>query len=208
MHRTKNNFHSIGLFLFILLGVSQPSFSMDDQPLHEMREDIQDLRVLLSRLPSATLEEKLLALKNHMLNNEQLKQELKVYIPHLAANSPSDPEPFDLYEATDGKDNSFLVSDKKVLVIKGPSGAGKTTFTQFLHFKLWKAWQPGQPVPLRIALGPLENPLKNLMREGLGRLGFDETDILKLQQEHKLILLLDGYDETGLQKNLWLNNRL
>ena len=69
-----------------------------------------------------------------------LKQEHRnlVYIPPQAKGTREAPDD-ELFDLTE-KVNEFLSSDKKVLLLLGDSGAGKSTFNMELEIELWKTY--------------------------------------------------------------------
>ncbi|KAF9934216.1 hypothetical protein FBU30_002909 [Linnemannia zychae] len=101
----------------------------------------------------------------------------------------------------------FLDSDRKVLLILGDSGVGKSVFSQHLEYNLWEDYKFGARVPLYIHLPMLKQPDTDLVAEQLKNCGLI-SHIEKLQKNHQFTLICDGYDECQLNNNLYLKNRL
>ena len=149
-----------------------------------------------------TIMAKIEAIRQSRLTDEMISQELTTYIPvngchGLTVNNKS----FDL------KDEmlSFLKSaeepanDKKVLLLTGCAGSGKSTVNLYLERSLWVNYHEGAPIPLFIPLpgiSDLQNIRANLMNEHLEKmLGFSHDEIVILKANYRFILILDGYDE-------------
>src|SRR5689334_1279638 len=92
----------------------------------------------------------------------------QLYIPSQGKRTTlADVEPFDLFEAMkkfmvfesgDKKDAKEPGESRKVLLLLGNGGSGKSLFCNDLIIKLWKDYKPGNPIPLLIPLALLENP--------------------------------------------------
>ncbi|BBE08980.1 WD40 repeat-containing protein [Mycoavidus cysteinexigens] len=91
----------------------------------------------------------------------------------------------------------FLSSDKKVLLLLGEAGAGKTTFNRHLTRTLWDKYQqfPDAPIPLFIALAEHKPSREDLIESYLLEQGFSENAIEVLRKENRCIFILDGFDE-------------
>nr|MBA3706396.1 NACHT domain-containing protein [Bacteroidota bacterium] len=104
--------------------------------------------------------------------------------------------------------NKFLASDRKVLLLLGDSGAGKSLYTQGLVNKLWQTCSSQDPIPLWISLPALKNPVDNLVQEYFKQFGFTDTQINSLQKNQSFVFILDAYDEIRILKNLYVTNQL
>ncbi|KAF9992546.1 WD_REPEATS_REGION domain-containing protein, partial [Entomortierella chlamydospora] len=97
----------------------------------------------------------------------------------------------------------FLNSDKKVFLILGDSGAGKSTFNKALEIYLWQQYNKGdRKIPLFIHLPSIKDLERDLVVERLRQANFTESQIWELKQNHEFILICDGYDECQQTRNL------
>ncbi|KAF9356607.1 hypothetical protein BGX26_004997 [Mortierella sp. AD094] len=130
-----------------------------------------------------------------------------VYIPPRAkANlQASDDSLFDLTD----KVYEFLDSHRKVLLLLGDSGVGKSTFNRELEHNLWKAYKKKDGrIPLFISLPEIDRPEKDLIAKQLRKVEFSESQIRVLKDSREFILICDGYDESQQIHNLYNTNRL
>jgi uncharacterized protein YjbI with pentapeptide repeats len=161
----------------------------------EYLED-QDHRVAKS------VEAKLRDLKEQVLSNVYLTEELSLYVPVEARLNIGAPDSFDLLT----KVEDFLVSSKEVLLILGEAGQGKSTFNRFIYKRLWEKWTSHEAVPLLMSLPSLDNPDTQLIQEVLHREHLTSEEILFIQKNYKLIVIADGYDELNYTPNLFVSN--
>jgi hypothetical protein len=156
---------------------------------------------LLNRVQKRTLiEPKLLDIKRTSLQDRPDG----VYIPPMGKTKMSSHESFDLKL----KVNEFLQSDKKVLLILGSSGAGKSTFNRILEADLWSNYRSGDRIPLFIYLPLIDRPDDDLIAKHLRKFGITEDEILQLKMNREFILICDAYDETQLHSNIYRKNQL
>ena len=147
-------------------------------------------------------------------NDETIAQGLALYVP-LEGSA--------LAKADSGKDleeqvtMDFLSSDNKakVLLLQGNSGSGKSLFAQYIKQTLWNNYKPGCYIPLFVSLPQFQTKYPQeihglLLETVLQKRGFssEEVDDFKLSKKAPLLLILDGYDETGLTSNLYKENQL
>ncbi|KAF9912282.1 hypothetical protein EC991_000174 [Linnemannia zychae] len=127
-----------------------------------------------------------------------------VYIPPQAKANllAADKDSFPLMD----KVKEFLSSNRKVFLVLGDSGAGKSTFNRHLGRVLCTAYKPGDQIPLFINLPSLMNPEKKLITEHLKHCGFSKAAGKELKQDRQFILICDGYDEARLSINLHSSN--
>ncbi|KAG0277389.1 hypothetical protein BGZ96_002884 [Linnemannia gamsii] len=127
-----------------------------------------------------------------------------VYIPPLAKThlQASDDVFFPLTPMVD----EFLSGDKKVLLLLGDSGAGKTTFNRELDCALWNRYKPRTGrIPLLISLPAINRPEKDLIANHLRINEFSEPQIRELKGR-EFVIICDGYDESQLSQNLYEMN--
>ncbi|KAG0315680.1 hypothetical protein BGZ99_007323 [Dissophora globulifera] len=130
-----------------------------------------------------------------------------VYIPPQAKPNlqASDDTLFPLMD----KIKEFCSSDKKVLLLLGDSGSGKSTFNRALECDLWSSYKKKDgPIPLFINLSTIERPDQDLITKHLRRAEFTERQIKELKGYRRFVLICDGYDESQQTQNLYTSNRL
>ncbi len=115
-------------------------------------------------------------------------------------------------DVKDSKDQKQLMptidSRRKVLLLLGDTGSGKSLFCQDLITRLWQNYKPGSPIPLFTSLARLQDPIDNAIEETLAAYGFSAEQIAILKKEQQFIFVLDGYDEIHQFKNLYVTNKL
>ncbi|KAI8346108.1 hypothetical protein B0O80DRAFT_247177 [Mortierella sp. GBAus27b] len=130
-----------------------------------------------------------------------------VYVPPQAKENAqaTDDTRFSLME----KVNEFLESERKVFLILGDSGAGKSTFSLELEFELWQAYKnkTGR-IPLHINLPAIEKPEHDMIAKQLRKVEFIEPQIREMKHHRKFIIICDGYDESQQTHNLYASNKL
>ncbi|KAG0215846.1 hypothetical protein BGX31_000752, partial [Mortierella sp. GBA43] len=130
-----------------------------------------------------------------------------VYIPPQAKpNIQSDDDTrFPLMERV----KEFLESDRKVFLLLGDSGAGKSTFSRELECELWQDYdnKTGR-IPLHINLPAIEKPEYDMIAKQLRKTEFTEPQIREMKHHRKFVLICDGYDESQQTHNLYVTNKL
>jgi len=130
-----------------------------------------------------------------------------VYVPPLAKSSlqVSDNPPFPLMD----KVKEFLESDRKVFLLLGESGAGKSTFSHELEFDLWQSYKKKTGrIPLHINLPTIDKPELDMIAKQLSADGFSDIQIREMKHYREFVLICDGYDESQQIHNLYMSNRL
>ncbi|KAF9343105.1 hypothetical protein BGX26_006255, partial [Mortierella sp. AD094] len=128
-----------------------------------------------------------------------------VYISPRAKAIPKATDDFDLTT----KVQEFLASDRKVFLILGDSGAGKSTFNRALEISLWDKYEKTTGrIPLFINLSAVDKPEKDLIDKHLRKVNFTETQIRELKVHREFIIICDGYDESQQTRNLYTSNQL
>jgi len=89
----------------------------------------------------------------------------------------SDDKLFSLVEAA----GEFLEGDGQVMLIMGDSGAGKSTFNQYLENVLWQDYKTGGRIPLFINLPAIKEPEENLVEGQLKKFDFSKSQIKELE---------------------------
>ena len=130
-----------------------------------------------------------------------------VYIPPQAKSNliAADDARFPLMD----KVKEFLDSDKKVFLLLGDSGAGKSTFSHELEFDLWQSYKSKTDrIPLHINLPTIDRPEHDMIAKRLRMDEFSELQIREMKHHRKFVLICDGYDECQQTHNLYMRNRL
>ncbi|RIB11495.1 hypothetical protein C2G38_2145554 [Gigaspora rosea] len=96
--------------------------------------------------------------------------------------------------------NLLTMKRKKVLLILGSGGTGKSTFNRYLARRLRECAKNDmtQSIPLFIALAPLKgliNKEQDFIEAYLREKGKLSTDQIKELRNRKFVFILDGYDE-------------
>ncbi|KAF9156777.1 hypothetical protein BGX20_004190, partial [Mortierella sp. AD010] len=191
----------------------------------DSRQDCGDNGVeaypLITRLPvpeSSPLLGKALKISSleyslHRVMTQTLKEyQQTIYIPPHAKANPEASN--DKYFPLMDKIIEFLESDRKVFLILGDSGSGKSTFSRHLYYVLTKDYvltkncKQDRSIPIFIYLPTLQNPETELVSEHLRTLNFTDDDIRELKRDRKFIIICDSYDETRLLINLYMTNKL
>ncbi|CAG8789319.1 45433_t:CDS:2, partial [Gigaspora margarita] len=103
---------------------------------------------------------------------------------------------------------------KKVLLLLGSGGTGKSTFNHHLARQLWNQYNQQeitQPIPLFIALAPLKaliNQNKDFIEAYLQQAGNLTKDEINKLRERKFVFILDGYDEISERERQCYNSNL
>ena len=84
---------------------------------------------------------------------------------------------------------------KKVLLLLGSFGSGKSTFGRDKIYHLWKKWKLGKLIPVFIPLVASRKGYKTLIKDTLKSMGLDSSEIKKLKSSQQFFFILDGYDE-------------
>ncbi len=102
-----------------------------------------------------------------------------------------------------------LLTIKQVVLLRGDSGAGKTTFNRILEKQLWEHKKEPDAIPLFISLASIDKPEHDLIAKALKKRGLSEFQIQTLRKEKQsFVFILDGYDEIQQTQNLYLSNHI
>jgi WD40 repeat protein/tetratricopeptide (TPR) repeat protein len=143
-------------------------------------------------------------LRQAHLHAHDWQQESLTFVPLRGTWFAQSEHSFDLEEET----AKFLSSDKKVLLILGDSGSGKSLYTQGLASKLWSDHKDDSPIPVWISLPSLKNPVNRAIEETFEKFGFNSEEIKNLRLTKSFIFIFDAFDEIHQLKNLWVSNHL
>ncbi len=180
--------------------VNYHSTPEDAKVLAETLRPLQSMALQPNTAPLASLGIQQLQkryLEGQKKDNE-IKDALAMYVAPECTLIMNPKERFSLEE----KVRAFLTSEeKKVLLLLGEAGSGKSTFNRYLARSLWRAYdnkadKSGQtPIPLFISLSSLKEPNANLIYEYLKKENFSDIQIADLKENYRFIFILDGYDE-------------
>ncbi|KAG0302043.1 hypothetical protein BGZ98_007826, partial [Dissophora globulifera] len=121
----------------------------------------------------------------------------------------------DLFDLTT-KVNEFLDGNKKVLLIWGDSGAGKSAFNKELERVLWNSYcnckdrvlKKQKKIPIFVSLPAVNKLEPDLIGRQLRRANFNDAQIRELKAKRTFVLICDGYDEYQQMRNLYNLNEL
>ncbi len=193
-----------------------PAMQQIDAQLSDQSRDLTQIQAGLDSLIArllGNLQENIQKLGSNYLEGLEKDREIKDALANyvsLEGMPLDDSTRFDLKS----KVQDFLNSDKKVLLLLGEAGSGKSTFTRHLAIGLWEAYlQPGtvegNPIPVFIQLSSLPESNRNLVEAFFETQGFSKEQIKALQSEHRFVLILDGFDEIqDRQRNFHKDNHL
>ncbi len=181
-------------------------------PIWEKRPPTKLLKVALTEL-TIPLEQRLLKslhkniqqLQTTYLTSLQQDNEIRDALAHyvppegvlMTAPNYEAENRFNLNE----KVHDFLEQDtKKVLLLLGEAGLGKSTFNRHLTSSLWEAYiasPDNTPIPLFIALSTpgLGSPSHNRVTAFFESQGFSKEQIETLRTTRRLVFIMDGFDE-------------
>lgn len=133
-------------------------------------------------------------------------EDLTLYVPISGSLTPGNSDIFDLNE----KIQNFNESSKKVLLLLGESGSGKSLFGKFLKRDMAHKYLDGSSkiIPVFVSLPMFSEPKHSLIEQALLRYGFSSAEIDVLKATQSFLCIFDSYDEAYLQDNLYRSNEL
>jgi len=134
--------------------------------------------------------------------NDFLIEKNKLFIPRRGSfnRHDNDKNQFDILNHIKTK---FLKSTKKVLILIGVSGVGKSTFTQFLENHLIKN-RFNDYIPFYINLTSIADPINKIIKNFFAYIKL-YNEIQELYNS-KILFILDGFDEINNLNNIYNNN--
>ncbi|CAL6006892.1 Pentapeptide_repeats-containing protein [Hexamita inflata] len=139
--------------------------------------------------------------------SQEWKARLGMYIPEKGVADLKFVKDISMATDVDTELHRFFDDgEKKVALIQGGAGTGKTIYCQYLITQLLQT----QQIPtLYINLPQLQNWQTQMVEETLAELRFSEVEVQKLRDSQKqLLFIVDGYDEIRSYKNLYASNGL
>ncbi|CAL6102178.1 Pentapeptide_repeats-containing protein [Hexamita inflata] len=176
-----------------------------DKKLQQQTEIIQNMNAQASRIQKAVqgqnAPEMVQMMKKYIQKQiEGWKAEIENYIPQLGlvANQKV---------VVQNEVKEFVTSDKKVMLIHGGAGSGKTTIAK----QLVKDFMESDFIPLYIYLPSLMNWEHKVVESTLKQIKMDlkdnEVNALK-DSKQKILFIMDGYDELQTYANLYISNKI
>ncbi|KAG0220847.1 hypothetical protein BGX31_010462 [Mortierella sp. GBA43] len=103
----------------------------------------------------------------------------------------------------------FLRGNRKVFLLSGSAGSGKSTFSCALERDLWNKYKKMKgPIPIYVNMSAPDQSYNNMIDGGLRKLGFMDDQIQELKAYRNFILICDEYDPTSQPENLYASNTL
>ncbi|KAJ6234595.1 lipopolysaccharide assembly protein b [Anaeramoeba flamelloides] len=162
-------------------------------------------------LEVSPIEEKISKQREMGLSEEfgNLKNKSQMYIPLRGRRTHNSKYTEDLCE----KVEEFLVNkEKKVFLLLGGAGTGKSTFLEMLNLRLWGRYDSGNVesiIPVFVRLLMLRDPVHSIVEEVLHEnWKLDKKEIQEMQKSKQLVFILDGYDEINDARNIIDKNKL
>ncbi|KAG0277213.1 hypothetical protein BGZ96_002953, partial [Linnemannia gamsii] len=97
----------------------------------------------------------------------------------------------------------FLNSKRRVFLLLGDTGSGKSTFCKQFLLNLWRDYKQGGRIPIFVDLRDIERPQDDLIVTRLQEYGFSDANCRELLQQRQVVLICDGYDESRLTTSLY-----
>ncbi len=125
------------------------------------------------------------------LKEEGITSQLALYIPTLLGFTEKDAIEKRLSGIVEME--RFLTSDKLLMLLLGDSGAGKSLFGQWLVNYLWEKESEYIPIFIHLPTIKIKNGfLEKYLRK---KCGLTKAEIEDLKTQHRVLLILDSYDE-------------
>ncbi|KAG0292250.1 WD repeat-containing protein 38, partial [Dissophora globulifera] len=143
---------------------------------------------------------------------EKLDDTLYIAPQAKASRQSADHNSFDLTT----KVKLLLNSSKKVLLLWGDSGAGKSTFSKALERELWNDYmwckdlqlRKEKKIPIFVSLPTIDHLESDFIGSQLYKAHFSDAQIKELKDKRNFVLICDGYDEYRQMCNLYDINQL
>lgn len=149
--------------------------------------------------------------KKEELNHEFVLPNHKLFECYVEPILGDDLEGSNLNSA-ESQTKTFLDGNTKLLVILGSPGSGKTFFAHKIEQQLWQEYKDAQNfIPIRLTMSTLEtlnDPNRSLLSQILAKRNLDQGMIKTLQTNHKILLILDAYEESQLTDNIFIKKKL
>jgi hypothetical protein len=197
--------------------IADPANLGPAQAICEPWHTLDEISACLLQAPETTSLS--LVLKNtckRCLEDESARTLTRLYTPLKSVSQVqkmnAEGQGTDLFNQLD----AFRKGNKKVFLLLGEAGGGKSYFLRHIEQTLWNEFDPDSEnsiIPIRIELNTLVNPIHEVVEQYLKRQGYTEDQIQELKHRGRVFLILDGYDEgryenKPLNHNLYMTNQL
>lgn len=99
--------------------------------------------------------------------------------------------------------------NKKIMLLLGQAGAGKSLFCQSMARKFLKDKAFDQNLVLYVSLTTLATPYQGLIKSALKPFNITDIEVEALKRAKvPMLLFLDGYDELSTHQNIYVTNQL
>ncbi len=159
----------------------------------------QQLQNLQQKAPSTQSAQNATQLKNihaqHLQSAGDIQEAQALYVPLQGYTQGQTAQAQDLQVLVE----AFFKSNKKVLLLLGAAGTGKSTFNRYLAQKKLEAHtelqDSTQPLVIFIELRNSKDPHRDAIKSFLKGQGFTSKQIQQLRTQQRCIFIFDGYDE-------------
>ncbi len=159
----------------------------------------QQLQNLQQKAPSTQSAQNATQLKNihaqHLQSAGDIQEAQALYVPLQGYTQGQTAQAQDLEVLVE----TFFKSNKKVLLLLGAAGTGKSTFNRYLAQKKLEAHtelqDSNQPLVIFIELRNSKDPHRDAIKSFLKGQGFTSKQIQQLRTQQRCIFIFDGYDE-------------
>ncbi|CAL6085440.1 WD40_repeat protein [Hexamita inflata] len=178
----------------------------------KQKRQLDDIQKQLSKVEKLVCGRSLKEIIHHIFQQydqqcQDWEAKLSLYVPEKGVRERKDVDDVSAGLDVDNEVLDFFESDtKRVMLIQGGAGTGKTIYCQYLLSTLVAS---RQLIPIYITLPQLQNWQNQMIEETLLELKINEVEIQKLRDSQKqIVFIIDGYDEIGIFKNLYAANNL
>lgn len=189
--------------LFKELSKMEPRYKIFEYEKLSDEKEFKDRSLLPANLNEPKNYKKLKAAINQLHANAFKKNKLNILFGNYIERD---------YDSIGREIDKLLADDYSqesidALLVLGDSGTGKSILAMRVLWKAWKLFQWGRPIPIFISLPSLLNDDGQLDKgwfelELKKQLGIRKDHDECLKEYGRWLIILDGYDEVGIQENL------
>ncbi|KAF9433014.1 phosphomevalonate kinase [Entomortierella beljakovae] len=163
---------------------------------------LDQVQALRPDLEAAVDKLKTIRRNKNKTNHRLAVQDNEIYVPLKAKKYLHAEEEVDVFDLMPHV-LEFVDSEKKVFLLRGSSGSGKSTFNRKLELELWDNYKSGGKIPLFIHLPTIKDVDNSMIEDQLQSAGIDSVTIGALKMGRKFLIICDGYDECQSSANLY-----